>query len=78
MLERKPKPEDQENSQQAYEFLLSLIQDGKRKYPHIDSNQWVGGCFSCIVQAYINSGISYSEFYKEMFSILEFYKKDFE
>lgn len=58
---RKPKPDDQDKSQEAFELMKLLAISN----PHIDINQFVGACFSVWADRHQSTGFSYKEFIKE-------------
>ena len=67
---REPKPNDQEQVQKA----LDLIKEVANLNPDIEATIWVSACYSCIVSSYINSGITYDEFIRDISNGFKIYK----
>jgi hypothetical protein len=71
---RNPHPNDQENVQRAADLIDELV----AMNPEIQPIFWVSASFSGIVNCFINSGISYERFCKEMNKMMEHYKQRWE
>jgi len=68
---RSPKPDDQEMVEEGFNAMKRVLKEN----PQIEPSLWVSVCLSCIVESYVNSGISYTQFKKEMESAVAHYKE---
>jgi hypothetical protein len=74
MKRRGPKPDDQENATKACGLLNAMV----KLHPEIDCNCWVSGCLSSIAATYVENGIGYPTYKKEMEEAVKFYKSYWE
>lgn len=70
MRERKPKIDDQEQADRAFDILAQIMD----MHPEIEPNIWVASTLSCIVASFIDAGASYEAFCVEMKAMTEHYK----
>lgn len=68
---RKPKPNDQQLCQKAYELLMDLLQ---KNQPEIESALWVGPMIAAISDAFLESGVPYKDFKDQMRQAVKHYK----
>lgn len=71
---RTPKKEDQEKADKA--FLL--LKQSAMENDDIDMNQWIGACFSLIVDRFIDAGLDFNQFSQELDEIRKHYKPWFD
>jgi hypothetical protein len=71
---RIPQSDDQKNAERAMEILKDL----PIKFPDIETKIWILAFWTCIMQSFINSKMSFNELKKEIYVMMEFYKDKFE
>lgn len=71
---RPSKEDDQENIDRAFNILKDVI----KAYPRIEPTVWAAAIWSCLVDGYANSGVSYEEFCDEWYKVKEHYKNWFD
>jgi hypothetical protein len=68
---RQRKETDQEESEKGFQLLRKVMQDN----PQIEPTLWVVAMWSCIVNAYIGSGMSHELFCEQCEKTKNHYKK---
>lgn len=74
MKRRKSKKTDQQQAQIAFEILKETMAE----HTEIEPTLWASAFWSCLVDGYINSGITYEEFCNEWDILKKHYKKWFD
>lgn len=70
MAKRTPKPDDQDQVERVRSLLWELCELN----PDIEGAIWIAGAFSCIVDSYSSSGVSYDFFLKELSRMAKLFK----
>ncbi len=71
---RKPKEDDQEMAEEAFQLIVNLVE----RNPWIDANQWISGCMTAVSNTFIQNGASFQEFEGCMKDAIRFYKKEWD
>lgn len=73
--ERRPhKPDDEENTQKAYEYLWDCIY----AHPEIESSLWLGALMATVTSGFVKDGLKYKDFENEMKVMIRHFKKWFD
>lgn len=68
---RPGKRSDQDETEKAYQILVSAMQS----HPEIEQTIWAGACWTALVNGYLNSDIPYELFCHDFDSAKEHYSK---
>ena len=68
---RPPKDSDQDETEKAFLILRKAM----LSHPEIEQSLWVGACWSCLVNGYLQSDIPYKDFCIDFDNAKKFYKE---
>lgn len=70
---RAPKETDSDETEKAFRFLKECMAN----HSEIEPTLWAGAMWSCLVDGYARSGMTYQEFCREWSSVRKHYKSWF-
>ncbi len=75
MTERRPsKDSDQDETEKAFKMLKAFMQS----HSEIEPTLWAGAMWSCLVEGYVKSGVTYQKFCSECTGVMRHYKPWFD
>jgi hypothetical protein len=74
MKRRRRKKDDQSKAEEAYQLIADVVKNNLQ----IESVHWVGGCWTALINCYIQNKLPFESFCSEIEEIKKFYKDRWE